>query len=364
MKSNLFFLVLFFIIACSSPQKSLDKQNYSKAFKLALNDLRKKNPDAKSKEILIFALREIIKEDRAFVEMVKVSGSVKRQIDGLDVIAILKKQISKADPYTDDYFLEDYFALEEEENVLIQEISGFYAAEGMANLDEYHQTEQKSEARKAFGNLSRSKKYAPLTVELDSMLENSLDLGQVIYTIDVSTLWNISHAWDIERRLDDLGDNDGQFRKVYFEPGSPTEEVDCRIEIDFSRLDIDTRENEEKKEYEERITTTETTTNDDGEEIEVESTTIVNATVFTNQIVKTAAWEIDISVSGTQNCKVQGTRFSEEVVSRIETKRFEGNERALPSNYKDGSDRDLMSDDDMVDELLDKVYYQISRCLF
>lgn len=364
MKAFFYLLILFLVVSCSSPQKSLENGNYAKAYKSALNNLRKKNPDKANKEVLMIALREIIKRERIYVESAKVSGSVKRQIESLNVIDELKEKINRAEPYMNDEFLEDYFKLQEDEELLISDISEYYISAGLEHLEEYHQTKRKIEARKAFENFQRSDKFTRLTYELDSMMENSLELAQVIYSIEISTLWNMSHAWKIEQELSDLANNNQQFRKVYTGTSPSNLDIDCRIEISFSRLDIDTKEREDREDFERNITTTETTTNADGEEIQVETTTTVKATVITEQITKTAKWDVDISVRGTNNCDVRGTRFTEEVVSSIETKRVEGDEQALPSRYNASNNASLMSDDNMIDQLLDKINYQINRCLF
>ena len=138
----------------------------------------------------------------------------------------------------------------------------------------------------------------------------------------------------------------------------------AKIEISLSSLDIDTKESENSEEFKTDITTTETTTNSDGEEVEVESTTEVLAKTYTKEITKTAEWDVSIAVEGTNNCSVRDTRFTEDYTSKIVEMRYEGDKRALPSRFKSGSDGDLMSDDDMMEELLEKVYDQVERHIF
>ena len=44
--------------------------------------------------------------------------------------------------------------------------------------------------------------------------------------------------------------------------------------------------------------------------------------------------------------------------------RYEGDERALPSRFKSGSDKNLMSDNEMMKALLDRVYDEIEHHIF
>ncbi len=272
--------------------------------------------------------------------------------------------MKSAESYTGDAFEQDYQSLEAEEEELIQNLSGFYSGEGIAFLDKYHETDLKVNAQKAYACFQKSEKYLPLTVELDSMMDNCLEVGKLIYNIDVSTGWNISHAWKIDQIMNGLANKGGTFLKVYYNGTIATEDLDCDIDIDFSSLDIDTKEEEDSKTYEEEIITTETTTNDDGEEIEVEVVTVVTATVFTKETIKTAEWDVDVSVGSSKNCGAQQTRFSEKVTSKIETERFEGDERALPSSFKPDNNETLKSDSDMIDELLNLIYSSVESVLF
>ena len=364
MRIIFYLLIVISVASCASPQKSLEKGNYGKAFKSALSDLRKNKSNSKSKKILITALEEIIIQEREYLNMVMASGSVKKQADGLKAIDKLQDKIESAEPYTGDKFTQVYESLADDEEWLIEEVSGYYADEAIAYLEEFDQTGEKIKARRAFESFRRSNKYAPLTEGLDSLMEQSLELAQVFYNIEVSTIWNVYHANDIRRKMEDLADNDGTYLQVYFDSAAPSSDFDCNIEISFGSLDLDTRENESSQEYEREIKTTETTTNAAGEEVEVEVVTVVRATVFTTEIVKTAGWDVDVSVRGNRNCSLRGDRFSEQVFSRIENERFEGDERALPSSYRSSRDETLMSDSDLVDDLLERVYDRVERELF
>lgn len=364
MKNLYFFLVTILIASCASPQKSLEKGNYNKAFKAALNELRKNKSNAKTKEVLITALNEIIIQEREYLNMVMASGNIQKQVSGLKAIEKLQDKIESAERYTNDEFAEVSQNLAEDEQWLIDEISSFYADEAVDYLNIFDQTGEKLKARRAYESFRKSNKYAPLSEGLDSLMELSLEWAQVYYNIEVSTIWNVYYSNDIRRKMEDLADEGGTYLQVYFESAAPRSDFDCNIVVSFNSLEIDTRESESSQEYERTITTTETTTNADGEEVTVDVETVVKATVFTAEVVKTAAWDIDISVNGNRNCGVRGDRFSEQVLSRIENERFEGDERALPSSYGSRRDETLMSDGDLVDDLLDKVYDQVRREVF
>ncbi len=364
MKNTFYVLLAILIYSCASPQKSLEKGNYKKAFKTALNDLRKNKSNSRTKKVLITSLNEIIIQEREYLNMVMASGDIKKQVDGLKAVDKLKDKIESAEPYSDGEFTQVYEILLDDEAWLIDEVSGYYANEAVAYLEEFDQTGEKIKARRAFENFKRSNKYVPLTESLDSLMEQSLELAQVYYNIEVSSIWNAFYANDIRRKMDDLTDNNDTYLQVYFESSGPSSDFDCNIEISIGSLDVDTRENESSQNYERTITTTETTTNADGEEVQVNVERVVRATVFTAEIVKTAEWDVDISVRGNRNCDLRGTRFSEQVFSRIENERFEGDERALPSSYRSRRDETLASDGELVDDLLQSVYDRVEDELF
>jgi len=357
----LFFVVL---LACASPQKSLQDGNYNKAFKASLNDMKKKNSDSDSKEILSSALTKMIEKEKENLEIIKLTNSIDSKKLALKNITKLQKKVNQAIPFTGDKFILVSEELTNDEEYFNFQLSDIYVQKGIAELVIYHETKQKAKAKKAYECFEKSKKYVPLTLELDSLSKNSLELAQVIYLIEVPTLRNTFHSREIKNKFDDLTSNDDRFRKIYFDTFDNVKNVDCKIEISLSSLDIDTEKSENSEEFKTDITTTETTTNSDGEEVEVESTTEVVAKVFTKEITKTAEWEVRISVAGTKNCNVSDTRFTEDYSSNIVEMRYEGDERALPSKYKSGSDGDLMSDNGMMKALLDKVYDEVEHHIF
>ncbi len=365
MKTNLILLLIVIgFISCSSPQKYLEESKYEKAFKHSLNNLKKNVSYEENKDILIIALKEIISRDSIELEKFRNSQSVQAKVKSISIIDNLQEKIQDANKYTGNTFSQKANALAKESELIYEEVNNAYFQSGLDNFDNYHQNKNKAQARSAHNDFLKSKQYGNINPHLDSLLSESLKLGSVIYSIEVSTGFNAFNAFEINRKIENLENYSSKFHKVYVNSSRPVKTADCKIEISFSSLDIDTKEDEDREEVEKEIKTTETSTNSEGEEIEVETTSTVKATVITKNIIKRAEWDIRINVNGSRDCKIHDTRFTESLNSKIEVVNIEGDKRAAPSNHDSGFGDELMDDDEMIEKLLDMIYGEIVDHLF
>ena len=348
-------LLLSFILGltgCISPQKSLEKKQYDRAFKLAFRKRNKADFHESHREALMTALRKIVSRDSAEMESHTKTPSVDNYQNALMINENLQEKIQKSAPYTDGVFAQYYDILVYKSNYYSEMLSHYYFRDGINQLEEFYKTRIKLDARWAYDDFIGAKKYGNIHPHLDSLINKCAKLAQVIYFIKSSSIFNLSYSWEIDHILDDLSSYSSRFKKVsYGRYPSHPEDVDCYITIEFSPLDIHIEEDEEIETVEDEIKTTETVTNSDGVKEKVEITTKIYATLITTKVIKTATWDIDIRVNGSINCNVSGTGFEVSTVSEIEKTGFEGDERAVPPGFGSMIEKKLMSDDEMADEL-------------
>lgn len=366
MKLKPLLLLLLVSLSCATPRETLEKGKYRAAYQAALWKLKRNKEDRENQAVLAKALQLMSEEAQQKKEGLTREASIKGYKKAMKVNKKLLKKLVAATKFMEDTAAheQNVQTLEKESEAFKKAISDQYLATGKQELAAYHTSQLKQEAQNAYYNFKKAQDYGNDTYTLDTLLKESLELGQKVYCIEVSTFGNIGRSFDIRRSMSSLEDNDDLFTSVYLDGVYCSGEIDCRIEIDFSSLDIEEDEDEDEETFDEKITTTETVTNADGTEEEVETVTEVEATITTTTITKTAKWTVTVNVSGTANCSLQDYCFRESLVSETTSVSITGDERAVPSRYKNVDEEDLMDDDEMAEHLLSKLSSSIEDHLF
>lgn len=359
------FIILLAFFACSSPHSSLDNNNYNRSYKTALRQLKKNKSYEKNKTLLAQSLSAIIAEKSEEKIYYKNAENLKKRAIAIKIVQKLKEKISKAKPYLDDQFNSDFESLEAEEVAIKQELSVAYFEKGKEGLVQSKRTENKSQARTAYYDFSNAKKYGYNEASLDSLQRESFEYAHIRYVINANASFDIMYNWDIDRQFDDLSGSSGPLTTIYYGYAPNGTEVDCYINIRFSSLDIDSSEDSEEESFTKTIVVgTETITNADGETETVDVTEEIKGTVITKQITKTAQWSVSMDVDGTRNCPLSSDSFTEEIESKQEKKILEGDERAIPfHNRPNLINNELMTDDDMAEELIELLYDKIASAI-
>jgi len=223
----------------------------------------------------------------------------------------------------------------------------------------------KRQAREAYADFQRAKEYGYSGRTIDSLMEESIIYGRLVYTVEASVSFGISYDWEVDRKFEDVEDYDSRFRKIYFER-SGVRNVDCHLDVNFRSLDIDYYDDVDRETFSQRVQTgTQTVTDADGNVSEEPVFETVEGQVEIIRRRKVAEWEVRVNVSSvSRNCDKSDDSFSERIQAEIEEYRWSGDERAIPSRYRNDDGDRFPDDDDMADDLLDILYRQFRRSYF
>lgn len=352
------------LTSCLSPQKILEQKKYDRAFNLALKKLKQHKEIVNNKNILSISIKEIIKQQSTEINRFKNTGHLEK---ALFLTQKLQTKINAADAYLLYQVVDQKKQFDEEEQHLKAELSNNFMLDGMKNLAVAEETDVKANAKKAYFSFKKAKKYNSNIEQLDSLMQSSFKLAQKTYIIEANAPFDLLHSWDIDRKFDDLTSSGGQFITVYYKPTGKIDSVDCTIKIDFDNLCIQEKETKEERTFSKEIVIgNETITNANGETEEIEQTKEISGKVIIKNIVKTADWGVQTKVkAGSKNCLVANRSFSEDLKDEIEEYILEGDKRAIPNSYKFIQNNDeLMSDSDMVDELINELYTEVKLDIF
>jgi len=366
MKKIIHFPLLILIIGCSSPQESLNKRDFDRAYKTALKQLEKGKAVKKNKETLFSAMEGIMDEQLREKDRLVQTNQLEKLEQALKINQNLQEKIDKALTYLDDSFQEDLNNLRQEESELTAVIAKTYFEDGETKLNDAIASNDKLMSRNAYRDLLKAKKYGYDGRVVEPLLVKSREFSVLRYAVEANASFDIEYGWEIDRTFDNLESYNDPFVQVLFENINNPNDIDCRIEINLKSLDIDRRERNNERNFKEKVVVgKETLTNNNGETYEVDKIEEVEGTVIERTLIKTAEWRVNIYVrSNSKNCTIDDTYFTEGISSEIATYVLQGDERAIPSRFKSQSRDQLMSDDDMAEELLKIIYDKVADYIF
>lgn len=357
---------LLFLFQCASPTKSLEKGNFQQAYKSSLAALKKGKLHDENQKILIQALDEIVARRTVEKDRWQNAEDLKSKEKSIKINQGIQEKIEKALPYLDGKFDDSLNKLKLEEQQTNLFLANEYFSFGKEKLEKAEQEQDKRFAQDAYFNFLQAKKFDSPEADLNTLTQRSLKLGQVVYNILTEAPFDIMSHWEIDRTFDDLEGTQGDFLMVYYGNNVNPEEVDCLITIRFRGLDIDLDEDKSEEDFKKEIVTgTTTITDSNGEEVEVDVIEEVEGSVTIQQFTKTATWDVSVEVvSNSKNCEVGDASFEEETVSTSQVFTLDGDERAIPNEYKKSKSEELTKDDDMADILLERLYERIASHIF
>lgn len=360
---NIFYCLAILLISCSSPQKAFEKQNYSKAFRQSLKKVKSKKATSKDKDILMESLRQLLSQNDREIEILEQGRPPKDWIKALKYIDDSNEKIRKAAPYTRYDFTQINSRLADKETKITTDIYGFYLRAGKQELDESKQTGEKLKAQKAYGHFNQAKRYTNDPRLMDQLMAECVKYGKVIYSINSDAPFGL--GWEVDRAFGNFERESNRFLEVNFD--RIISDADCDINIDFRDFDIDYRRRTvEDRQFQEEVEAgyrTETDTS--GNEIRIPIYETVFGQVRVEELSKIAIGEIWINVySNNKNCRLSDKRIENEIVNVVERHTITGDRRAIPNNYDDTFQDELMQDDDIAEELIDLLYEEIRNYIF
>jgi len=361
MKNQLALLgtLLLLGLGCSSPQKLYEKGKYFKSYDAVLKDLQKGKKDRKALLLL----------NKSFAKMIdQANGDMKILKDGYKVNDLVHnfKQYAKVDSRFADgkIFLNDeneilYARFLSEKHLLVEDTY----AEGSALMRDFETNNNKMVARDAYTHFELVQEYSNLFVDIANRLQEALEAATIIYAIDSDLDSDFSYQWEVDRRFDDL-EGEKQFYQIVYDDRSVQE--DCRIELDFARLDVEEHSKERNSTFTKNVLDGyETKTDTSGKKVEIPIYKDVSAQVVITTFTKNVSWRVDLEiVKSTQNCDLREDRFKASAEDQIEVIEVYGDERAVPDEYQNVSNEQLKDTDDMVEEILDALFRDIRNYIY
>lgn len=356
---------LLIAVACSSAKKSFEKQNYEKAYRLALKSIEKEKNVKEHKNILKRSLEKIERIERKEYEKEISNSDLESKEKAYNRLFDLAVKFTESSSYLDTSFLQRADDYGDEVTILKNELASSFYARGESNFLLAKQRDDKKMAQNVYYDFTKSKKYGAKYRNLDSLQLASQDFATINYELNAEPIFDLSFSWEIDRVFRQLQTN-GLFYKVYYDPTGFIDDIDCIIDVRFNSLDISTSENQQSETFTERVIADYKITKDtSGHEIKEPIYENVSATVVTNRRVKTVSWSANVHINGrTKHCNLSNNNFSDSISDEIVIISSSGDERAIPSQFKNPRNESFDSDNDMANSLINSIYQRIRSYYF
>lgn len=365
MPRKTFFILLALFAACASPRTAYQQQDYPRAFKLALADMKKGRGGEETLRILRQSLEQILAGQGAESRRLAETDNPGNWEQALSINYDLQEKIRDARVFLPDDFEKEAGALPGEAQQLRKRLHESYYRQGRLKMAQADSSGLKRYAQQAYTDFNKARKYAEaIPPELDSLTRLAQHKGILYYQVKANAIFDVAYNWEIGRIFKDLEGFSGGFLRVVYgeQPGN----ADCDIEISFSGLDIEIHEEKGESDYNrEVILEYQTVTDTSGREREAPVYGTVEGYVTTITKTRTATWEANVNVTAMNpNCNLSGESFEAEFRSVIREIQVAGDERAIPEEYLDVDKEEFMDEEDMVEQLLEDLYGQITRAYF
>ncbi|MCG8331718.1 MAG: hypothetical protein MI974_28795 [Chitinophagales bacterium] len=388
-------ILLCIISSCTSPQKLYESGEYEKAYKMALRKLEKDKSDIESLEVLRASLQQMLDkgenklvydytiqefqkglgnretrealviaidrmleyENELIVELI-ASDDAKDWEKALAKIEDVKEMLEYSAPYLDEQFSAEYEQLKRETSEQTDRLYEFYFTRGQERMYLRDSIGLKSYARQAYYDFSKAKKYSLENEQLNQLIKTARTKAIVNYYVEPSTIWMISNSWEVNRIFDDIAGENG-FKRVNY--NGIMSNKDCTISLNFDSPDIDINTSSRTRDFSEQIIVDyEVETDTSGIETKTPIYETIRGEVEIQEKTKTIELDLNVNItSHTKDCDCSGGRFSASASSTITTYELSGDERAIPSEYKNGYEESFEDEDDLIEEALESLYHKV-----
>jgi hypothetical protein len=362
----LYLLLLFLLIACSSPQKSFDKGNYDAAYTAAFKAVKKGKDVSKNKRLLIKTMEKLVERDLSEINSLYETATIRSEEKAMKVLYKLEDRIAESKAYIGNRHEEASADLIELNTLLSNSLKSKYIDSGNVEVENYERRGEKKYAQKACIAYSQAINYSlQRDQELEKATEDICAAAIIIYYVEAEAPFEIFYNSEIDRRFDDLENQSDDFLKIYYE-SSPPSNPDCAINIYFNDLDERFNDNTQEQDFSEEVITgyrTETDTSGVSREVPIYENVSGRVRIVTS--TKRLLWEVQTRIeSNNINCNLSGFRFEAIADSTIEYYELSGDERAIPDRFKNQQREDYQSTSRMVDVLLEQIYEEVEDAYF
>ena len=365
MKAYIFyFLVLILPLACSSPQKSFEKGNYEDAYNGTLKEYKKGNRSRQSKEIMNRSFEELIKETNNTAERKLRSDIIENWEAAYESYSKLVDLYYDGKGYIDGAFDSPMSAIEQDRDALGIDIGAGFFELGQNAMDDYERNYDKAYAQNAFEFYEKAQLYDASITDIQVLKEEALSLGIVKVLVEADSPFEYTYLRAIDRVFSDVERESEGFNQIYYKRNAPNS--DCVLELDFSRLDIDTRFTNTTDEFSEEISDGfETRVDTSGRSVRVEKFITVSCTVTTRTENIAYNWRAAASTRSDRNsCNFNNQFFDARETVSNETYQVTGDRRALPSRYQQGASNNNRRREDVIEDMIEDIYYDFVRYYF
>jgi len=365
MKNYIFyFLVLILPLACSSPQKSFEKGNYEDAYKGTLKEYKKGNRSRHSKEIMNSSFDELIKETNNTAERTLRSDIIEDWEEAYTSYSKLVDLYYDGKGYIDNAFDGPLSAIEQERDALGIDIGAGFFELGQNAMGDYGRNYNKVFAQNAFGFYDKAQLYDATIPDIQLLKEEALSLAIVKVLVEADSPFEYTYLREIDRVFSDVERESEGFYQIYYERNEPNS--DCVLELDFSRIDINSRSTSTTEEFSEEISDGyETQVDTSGRSVRVEKFITVSCTVTTISENIAYSWRAAASTKSDRNyCNFRNQFFDARETLTNETYQITGDRRALPSRYEQGASNDNRRREDVIEDMIEDIYDDFVRYYF
>ncbi len=367
MKQITYLSICLLLIGCASAKKHYSDGNYAKAYSTALKDLKSGKKDRSLKSILNNSLSQLIEDNNYETQSLLRSDLIEDWEEAYSMTDDLIELYDDGRRYIDSKYESVILSMRENNNILRDDIISSYVEMGDMNMERYSERGDKRAAQEAYYMYYEALKYDQTMGmnDIRNRLDQALTYGTVLVDVTVDS-WDVKYDWEINRKFDDLEDNDKLFYEVTFDNWA--QDTDCRLEIDFARLDVDVRDQSRTETYTEQI--------EDGYRTEVDTsgnttrTPIykdVTAEVTIIEETRTYNWDIRVRTdNGVGYCNFRDNQFrisSQVIITNYDTR---GDSRAIPSAFRNTSNESFSNSDErrLIEDLIEEAFNDIERYYF
>ncbi len=359
---SLMFVILC-IIACSSPQKSLDKGNYQQAFSSALKNLQKGKSERRDRTVLNEAFDKLSEEKLFDAEKYLASNMLE------DWEISYRKYDELIDLYDDGkrYLSSDFDPMMEEvqlsKDTLQRGLALNYFDLGEMSMAAFDETQNKLAAQEAHYYFDRVRTYDRDFPEILDAIDEALEKGVILVLVEADAPFETSYSWEINNEFDEVERESSEYVEIRY--NRLTFDADCVLEINFGRIDVNRDQSSRTENFTEEVEDGfETQRDTSGREVRIQKYKTVEGTVRTISENLTYRWEMAVRPSGIREyCDYNQRFFNAEERLTLERYELSGDRDAIPSRYRQNNDR-RVEEDEVVEELIEELYDQFVRYYF
>ncbi len=361
MKRLFYLLTVLVVVSCQTPYQLLQNGKYSNARDLALRQLDRNKDYSENLDVLIRATDEILERERTLIYRMMESEDPKEWRQANKESKDLANLIVETKVYTGDRYDQTLQNMDRIERDSREKLYSYYYRLAEQDLEFSRTNGSKPHARSAYDFYCSAKKYAPIENDLNRKIAECIELGIVYVSVNVRAPFDLRGM--VHRRFSQIEGNSTLFQQVEYNTLAFDQDVQIVIDID---RDEDLDKTRKTLEFEKEILVrTDRMRDTSGNYVDVPIYETVKAEVDLTYYEKT--YEV-VARSGIVD-RNDLFRFGSHFFSKdiIETRKYYevyGDERAVPDEYRESCSRPSYDDDDIYEELVDRIYAEICDYYF